>query len=70
MCHPDFTRGFTLYTDASRAAVGAILAQDVDGLERVVAYACTTLTRSASESLPVVLVNIRQGIMADCVVCS
>ena len=44
MCHPNFTQHFMLYTDASLMAVGAVLAQEVDGLERVVAYASRSLT--------------------------
>uniref|UniRef100_A0A3Q2ZZT4 Gypsy retrotransposon integrase-like protein 1 n=1 Tax=Kryptolebias marmoratus TaxID=37003 RepID=A0A3Q2ZZT4_KRYMA len=44
MCHPDFTQPFVLYTDASQAAVGAVLTQTVDGLERVVAYGSHALT--------------------------
>ena len=44
MSHPDFSRSFTLYTDASQIAVGAVLAQEVDGLEKVVAYASHSLT--------------------------
>lgn len=44
MCHRDFTRRFILYTDASQVAVGAVLAQDADDLEKVVAYASHSLT--------------------------
>lgn len=40
---PDFTLPFTLYTDASRFAIGAILGQMQDGRERVVSYASRTL---------------------------
>lgn len=43
MCHPDFIQCFTLYTDASQIALGAVLAQEVDGLEKVVAYASHSL---------------------------
>ena len=32
MSHPDFTHRFILFTDASQVAVGAVLAQDADGL--------------------------------------
>ena len=42
--HPDFTKPFTLYTDASQLAVGAVLSQVRDGVEKVVAYASRSLT--------------------------
>lgn len=48
--HPDFTKRFILYTDASQVAVGAVgavgavLAQETDGLEKVLAYASHSLT--------------------------
>lgn len=38
MSHTDFTQRFTLYTDTSQITVGAVLAQEVDGLEKVVVY--------------------------------
>ncbi|KAK7906740.1 hypothetical protein WMY93_015352 [Mugilogobius chulae] len=44
MCHPDFTQPFVLYTDASQVAVGSVLTQSVDGLEKVVAYASHALS--------------------------
>lgn len=46
MCHPDFTQPFVLYTDASQVAIGSVLTQLVDGLDRVVAYASHALTAS------------------------
>lgn len=46
MSHPDFTHHFILYTDASQVAEGAVLAQDTDRLEKVVAYAGQSLTAS------------------------
>ncbi|KAK7895747.1 hypothetical protein WMY93_021072 [Mugilogobius chulae] len=44
MCHPDFTQPFVLYTDASQVAIGSVLTQSVDGLEKVVAYASHALS--------------------------
>ncbi|XP_061765808.1 uncharacterized protein LOC133558442 [Nerophis ophidion] len=41
---PDFNTPFKVYTDASLEAVGAVLAQDKDGLERVVSYASQALS--------------------------
>ncbi|CAL9701656.1 unnamed protein product [Knipowitschia caucasica] len=43
---PDFNVPFKVYTDASMEAVGAVLAQDKDGLERVVVYASQSLTNT------------------------
>lgn len=43
---PDYTLPFKVYTDASMEAVGAVLAQDKDGLERVVVYASQSLTNT------------------------
>lgn len=39
--HPDFTKRFILYTNASQ---GAVLVQETDGLEKLVAYASHSLT--------------------------
>ena len=41
---PDFNVPFKVYTDASMEAVGAMLAQDKDGLEQVVVYASQSLS--------------------------
>ena len=45
LAHPDPSKPYTLYTDASDKAVGAILVQlDGDGIERVIAYASHKLS--------------------------
>jgi len=43
---PDFTKPFILDTDASGEAIGAVLSQNIDGKERVVAYASRCLDRT------------------------
>lgn len=41
---PDFNIPFKVYTDASMEAVGSVLAQDKNGMERVVVYASQSPT--------------------------
>ena len=44
--YPDFTIPFRLYTDASNAGLGAILAQQQDGKERIICCASRSLSKS------------------------
>ena len=47
LAYPDFSRPFILQTDASKVAIGAVLAQKLDdGLEHPVAYISRSLTKS------------------------
>lgn len=43
---PDFTVPFSLYTDASGSAIGAVLAQRQGNQEKMVAYASHVLTKA------------------------
>ena len=44
--YPDFTVPFRLYTDASNISLGAILAQQQDGRERIICCASRTLNKA------------------------
>ena len=46
LAFPNFTQPFTLDTHASQSGIGAVLSQNVDGQERVIAYASRTLTKA------------------------
>lgn len=46
LAYPDFDSPFILTTDASNVAIGAVLAQSVDGKERPIAYLSRTLSRA------------------------
>ncbi len=44
MAYPDFSKPFTLHTDASQEGLGAVLYQKQDGTMRVIGYASRSLT--------------------------
>ena len=46
LIHPDFTQSFKLDVDASDLSIGAVLSQDTEDGECVIAYASRTLSKS------------------------
>ena len=46
--YPDFIKSFRLYTDASNLGLGAILAQNQEGKERIICCASRTLNNAES----------------------
>ena len=43
LAHPDWDRPFVVHTDWCKSGIGAVLSQEVDGVERVVCYASRAL---------------------------
>ena len=64
MSFPVFSEPFTLHTDASNFAIGAVLTQTLDGAERVIAYASHTLTCRTT------MVHLRPRVMGNRLVCA
>ena len=48
VARPDFAHPFTLQTDTSSTRVGAVLTQTIEGVERVIAYAMSSFSRTFS----------------------
>lgn len=46
LCSPDFTKPFVIQSDASDVGVGGVLTQNLDGEEKVIAFASRSLTRA------------------------
>jgi hypothetical protein len=52
LAYPQFDRQFILDTDASQEGIGAVLSQNIEGQERVNAYASRTLTKTERNIAP------------------
>ena len=49
LAFPNLQKPFILYTDASQFAMGAVLAQEQDGLERAICYASKALSKAQTK---------------------
>lgn len=46
LCSPDFTKPFIIQSDASDVGIGGVLTQNIEGTEKVIAFASRSLTRA------------------------
>ena len=57
LTYPNYNRPFMLHTDASADSLSAVLYQDIDGAERVMAYASRSL-KPSEKNYPANSMNI------------
>ena len=64
LAHPDFSKPFIIDTDASDAAIGAVLFQNIDGQEHTISYASRT-----SSNAEKTILCYQEGIFSACTLC-